>query len=134
MSHPSKHWVILVDDDEDDRFLVKQAFQAQSPKTILQCLSSGEELFQLLEQSVDMPALLLLDLNMPIMNGFDVLRRLRAHSDYERIPVIMLTTSDVDTDRQHALELGANSFVTKPPTLQELARIVTLLKQNWLVS
>ncbi len=134
MNQFKKQWVILVDDDEDDRFLIQQAFKQQNTEYLLQALQSGQELFQILEHSPELPSLLILDLNMPLMNGFEVIKRLRTHSEYCSIPIVILTTSDAEADRKRARELGANSFVTKPPSLDQLIKIIAQLKQDWLVN
>lgn len=133
MNQFKKQWVILVDDDEDDRFLIQQAFKQQSADYVLQALQSGQELFQILEHSPELPSLLILDLNMPLMNGFEVLKRLRTHPEYCFIPIVILTTSDAEADRKRARELGASSFVTKPPSLDQLIKVIAQLKQDWLV-
>lgn len=134
MNNFEKQWVIVVDDDEDDRFIIQQAFKQQSHEYLLQALASGQELFWVLDQSITLPALLLLDLNMPLMDGFEVLARLRTHSSYSSIPIVILTTSEADVDRQRAQNLGANNFMTKPPTLDELTKVVNQLREDWLVS
>ena len=134
MNDFTRPWVILVDDDEDDRFLVHQAFKAFSSIYLLQALEKPEELFQLLDDSVVLPALILLDLNMPLMNGFEVLKQLRSRMAYAAIPIVILTTSEAESDRRLARDLGANSFITKPPTLGQLVEIVIQLEQEWLVS
>lgn len=133
MKEFEKPWVILVDDDEDDRFLIQTAFRQPGCTCLLQAVSSGHDLFQLLAESVGLPSLLLLDLNMPLMNGFEVLKHLRAHIDYRSIPVIILTTSDGQRDYQLACALGAASFLTKPPTLNQLTKVLAQVKQDWLV-
>jgi len=134
MNDLKKQWVILVDDDEDDRFLFQQAFRAYTPNYLLQALENGVELFQHLEDSLALPALIILDLNMPLLDGFEVLSRLRTHPTYCLIPIVILTTSDAETDRRRAQELGANRFLTKPPSLQELTLLVARLEQEWLVN
>ncbi|MBD2757482.1 response regulator [Spirosoma validum] len=133
MNDFKKKWVILVDDDEDDRFLFQQAFRPYSSNYLLQTLATGPELFQLLEDSLGLPALIILDLNMPLVDGFEVLTWLRSHADYALIPTVILTTSADQTDRQRAQELGANRFLTKPPTLPDLTKLVAGLEQDWLV-
>lgn len=134
MNDFTKPWVILVDDDEDDRFLVHQAFKAHSPAYLLQALEKPEELFQLLDDSVALPALILLDLNMPLTNGFEVLSQLRSCVKYASIPVVILTTSATESDRRRARDLGADSFITKPPAFEQLLKVVIQLEQQWLVS
>ena len=129
----SKQWVILVDDDEDDRFLFQQAFRPYIGNYLLQTLENGNELFQLLNDELTLPALIILDLNMPLMDGFEVLRRLRHHPVYNLVPIVILTTSEAESDYQRARQLGANRFITKPPTLPELVKLVARLEQDWLV-
>ena len=134
MNDLTKQWVILVDDDEDDRFLFQQAFRPYTAKYLLQTLENGAELFRLLDDSIVLPALIILDLNMPLIDGFEVLAWLRTHAAYALIPIVILTTSAAETDRQRAQNLGANRFLTKPPTLQDLAKLVARLEQEWLIS
>ena len=134
MNDFNKPWVILLDDDEDDRFLIHQAFRTYSSTYLLQALEKPEELFQLLDDSVVLPALILLDLNMPLMNGFEVLKQLRSRIAYAAIPIVILTTSEAESDRRLARDLGANSFITKPPTLGQLLDIIIQLEQRWLVN
>lgn len=132
MNDLPKPWVILVDDD--DRFLIHQAFRAYSSTYLLQAIEKPEALFQLLEDSVVLPALILLDLNMPLMNGFEVLKQVRSRRVYDAIPIVILTTSEAESDRKLARDLGANSLITKPPTLEQLLEIVIQLEQRWLVN
>ncbi len=126
-----KQWVILVDDDEDDRFLAQQAFKLWNSKYVLQALQSGQELFRFLEESLTLPTLILLDLNMPLTSGFEVLERLRAQQQYSSVRIIILTTSDLEADRRQARLLGANNFFTKPPNIEQLAKMITQLEHDW---
>lgn len=126
-----KQWVILVDDDEDDRFLAQQAFKLWNSKYVLQALQSGQELFRFLEESLTLPTLILLDLNMPLTSGFEVLERLRAQQQYSSVRIIILTTSDLEADRRQARLLGANNFFTKPPNIEQLAKMITQLEYDW---
>lgn len=127
-----KECVFLVDDDEDDRFLVKEVFKQSSPECKLRLLSNGEELIQALAQTDHLPSLVLLDINMPFMGGMEALKIIRQNPAYDTIPIIMLTTSDQLSDRQQATMLKANGFITKPPTLQQLNNEVLRLKRDWL--
>ncbi|MCX6215733.1 response regulator [Spirosoma sp.] len=124
--------VFHVDDDEDDRFLLQQVFRQYSPECEIKPLDNGEELLEALAATPVLPSLILLDLNMPIMGGFEVLRSIRQEPIYDSIPVVILTTSDQSTDRHMASELKADGFIPKPPTLKQLNQIVLELKQNWL--
>ncbi|GAB3045678.1 response regulator [Spirosoma pulveris] len=125
-------YIFHVDDDEDDRFLMQQVFQQYCPTCEIRPLTSGEELLQALIDAAVLPSLVLLDINMPIMGGFESLRLIRQNSRYNSVPVIILTTSDQLADRQMASELKANGFITKPPTLKQLNQVVIELKRTWL--
>jgi CheY-like chemotaxis protein len=128
-----KECVYLVDDDEDDRFLVQQVFKQTSPECTLRLLGNGEELIQALTQAESLPSLILLDVNMPFMGGMEALRIIRENPAYDRVPIVMLTTSDQLSDRQQATSLKANGFITKPPTLQQLNHEIMRLRQDWLL-
>ncbi|GAB2522940.1 response regulator [Spirosoma aerophilum] len=124
--------VFLVDDDEDDRFLVQAAFEQNSPECRVKPIPNGVELLQALKTSVDFPRLILLDLNMPLMGGLEVLQKMRQESGYDTIPVVILTTSNQSADRQAAIALKADGFITKPSTLDGLNQVVLGLRQAWL--
>lgn len=132
MNQFSNHLVFHVDDDEDDRFLLQQVFQQYSHESEIIPLANGEELLSTLAETVVLPSLILLDLNMPIMGGFEALRLIRQNCRYDSIPIVILTTSDQSTDRQMATELKANGFVPKPPTLKQLNLVVLELRKIWL--
>lgn len=124
--------VFHVDDDEDDRFLLHQVFQQYSPECTLKPLTNGEELLDTLQETTILPSLILLDLNMPFMGGFEALRIIRQQARYDGIPILLLTTSDQASDRLLATELKADGFITKPSSLQQLNLIVLELRQTWL--
>ncbi|WP_169921789.1 response regulator [Spirosoma rigui] len=124
--------VFIVDDDEDDRFLVQQIFEQQSPESELRTLVNGAELLQTLAESDNLPDLILLDLNMPVMSGLETLERVRQNPAYESVPIVILTTSDQAIDKQRATRLRANGFITKPPTIKQYNEIVLNLKRDWL--
>ena len=81
----------------------------------------------------DAPILVLLDLKLPKISGIDILRRIRAHPFTEHIPVVVLTTSDLDEDLVRAYGLGANSFVRKPVDFDAFQRAVERIALYWLV-
>jgi CheY-like chemotaxis protein len=132
MALGNTNWVFIVDDDEDDRFLVQQVFNQQSPDSKLKALSNGAELLETLAESLTLPNLILLDLNMPVMSGLETLERVRQNPAYESVPIVILTTSDQATDRQRASRLRANGFITKPPTIKQYNEVVLNLQRDWL--
>ena len=102
-------------------------------------VENGEELLDYLSRrgkysqpgSAPRPGLILLDLNMPRKDGREVLRELKADSDLRRIPVVVLTTSQADTDIERMYELGANSFISKPVQFEALVNVMRSLGQYW---
>ena len=125
--------VFVADDDEDDRYLLARAFADYSPGCRLQFAQDGMALLDALNQTGSRPALILLDLNMPRLNGFEALKVLREHPVYQDTPIVILTTSDALPDRQQASELGANDFITKPMNGVQLGEVVSQLRSKWLV-
>jgi CheY-like chemotaxis protein len=123
--------IIVVDDDEDDRFIVSQAFQSRGLADELMMLKSGTELLNVLGEA-PLPKLILLDLNMPILSGLETLTLIRRRHSASVLPVVILTTSDMDEDRQKALALRANDFITKPVTADLYRQIIDQLHHRWL--
>lgn len=126
--------VWLVDDDEDDQLFIRSAFRNGQPPISVLTLSDGDELLPRLLACIDLPRLILLDVNMPRKNGFETLKELRSVPDFADLPVIMLTTSSDDEDRRRSLVLGANHFLTKPLTHEQLRQLAQELIQQWELS
>ena len=124
----------LVDDDEDDQHLVRSAFLDCQPSITIVVLDDGEELLPKLIEADTLPQLILLDVNMPRKNGFDTLEQLRSIADYAHLPVVMLTTSSSEQDRQRSLALGANHFLTKPLTYQQLRQLAQEISHQWMLT
>ena len=133
MNSPLFTCVFIADDDEDDRYLLARAFAEHSPECRLQFAQDGMALLDALSQTEVAPALILLDLNMPRLNGFEALKVLRQHPLYQDTPIVMLTTSNEHGDRQQASALGATDFITKPMNGAILGEIVDQLRSKWLV-
>lgn len=134
MPIPSPPVVWIVDDDDDDQYLFEIAFKTLDPPVSVRRLSDGEELLPALNQSDIKPSLVLLDLNMPYLNGFEVLQQLRADPDYKSLPVVVLTTSNHYEDETKAMKLGANAFLTKPGSSGKLLMLFGQLVQQWKIS
>ncbi|GAB3731716.1 response regulator [Spirosoma lituiforme] len=124
----------IVDDDEDDQYLFEIAFKTLDPPVSVRRLNDGEELLPALSQSDVKPSLILLDLNMPYLNGFEVLQQLRANPDYSNLPVVVLTTSNHHEDEVKAMNLGASAFLTKPGSSGKLLMLFGQLVQQWKIS
>jgi chemotaxis family two-component system response regulator Rcp1 len=110
--------VLLVEDDEDDAELTRLALERCTTPSTLQTVGDGAQAVKWLNEAGG-PAgvdLVLVDLKMPVMDGFELLERLRADHDLERLAVVVLTTSGRMEDRQRAHSLGAHAYVTKDPS------------------
>lgn len=136
----SKSVVILVaDDDPDDRMLTKEAFEENKLNNELRFVENGEELMDYLHQrgkyntsNAPRPGLILLDLNMPKKDGREALEEIKQNPELKRIPVVVLTTSKAEKDIDNSYNLGANSFITKPVTFENLVKVTSRLGQYWL--
>ncbi|GAB3758680.1 response regulator [Spirosoma pomorum] len=126
------HYVFIADDDEDDHYLLQTAFQEHCPDCQLYFANDGLKLLEALSQSPLPPSLIILDLNMPRLDGFETLQVLRHNSLYAQTPIVILTTSDSQHDRRQAFNLQANEFVTKPLSLSGLGHLVQQFRRTWL--
>ncbi len=130
--------ILLADDDEDDRFLTREAFRQHFPASQMSFVEDGEELMDYLnhtgpyaQAAHSLPELILLDLNMPRKDGREALRQIKANDTLRHIPVIVLTTSDADEDIERSYFNGANSFITKPTSFQRLSEVSKAIGQYW---
>jgi two-component system, response regulator len=128
--------ILLVDDNPDDVTLTLRAFKQNNIKNQIIVANDGMAALDLLLPQDDAvplrPAIILLDLNMPRMNGLEVLRRLRSDPSTKMLPVIVLTTSNEDRDIAESYLFGANSFVRKPVTFEEFLEAAKILGLYWL--
>lgn len=131
MTTQPQHSVFIADDDEDDRLLLQLAFAQHSPECNLIFTEDGLTLLEALAQEPAEPCLIILDLNMPRLNGFEALQQLRHSPLYASVPVVILTTSTQAADRKQAFGLGASEFLTKPLNLTSLGQLVVHLRQQW---
>lgn len=131
MNKTPKRSVFIADDDEDDRLLLEHAFAIHSPECHLLFAEDGLALFDALALENLDPCLIVLDVNMPRLNGFEALVSLRRSPKYGQVPIVILTTSSEPKDKERALALGANEFLTKPFTRDALGKLVCHLRRTW---
>ena len=132
--------ILLADDDVDDRDLTRDAMRRNQLSGELRWVEDGEELLDYLNhrgrysdpEESPRPGIILLDLNMPRMDGREALREIKANPELRRIPIIVLSTSSADEDVLRSYELGANCFITKPSTFEQLVDVVLVLGEHWL--
>ena len=131
--------ILVAEDDPDDCHLIREAFVEAKLANELRFVENGVEVFDYLGRagkfadpaSSPWPGLLLLDLNMPRMDGREVLQRLKAEPKYCAIRVIVMTTSKAEEDILRSYQLAAASYITKPVTFEALVGIVRSLGQYW---
>jgi two-component system response regulator len=130
--------ILMADDDPDDRILAKDALSENKLANDLYFVEDGEELLDYLHQqgkfnpeNAPRPGLILLDLNMPKMDGREALREIKTHTKFRKIPVIVLTTSKAEEDIIRTYELGVNSFISKPVTFEELVEVTRQIGRYW---
>ncbi|GJL55651.1 MAG: response regulator [Nitrospirales bacterium] len=128
--------VLLVEDDEEDVLLTKEALHRSKLSVELDVVSNGEQALLYLRREAHYahttrPDLVLLDINLPRKNGWEVLEAIKTHAQLKSLPVTMLTTSSEDPDIQRSYDLGANSYVTKPIGIEEFRRVVQAIQDFW---
>jgi DNA-binding response OmpR family regulator len=129
-----KHNVFIVDDDADDRESIRDAFLENKHHHEYIFMKDGTQLLNHLEtiNNPDGLKIILLDLNMPGKDGKDVLKEIKTNKVWQPIPVIVLTTSSSEKDRDISYELGANCFVTKPSSYKELVDVTDSIARLWM--
>lgn len=123
-------YLLIVDDDLDDCLLVEEAWKETGLPVASQCTHNGQSLLQTLS-SQNHPALILLDLNMPVMNGKEALQALKANQGTQGIPVVVLSTSQREEDIREVYELGASGFIHKPSSYQAFLSLMESLGHYW---
>jgi len=128
--------ILLVDDSPDDVALTLRAFRTNNITNKVDVAPDGEEALKYMLREGERrpkPVLILLDINLPKVNGLEVLRRIRADERTRHLPVVMLSTSSEDRDIVESYDLGANSYVRKPVVFNEFVDAVKVLGLYWLL-
>jgi len=127
--------LVIADDDEDDRLMAREALEASRLTNPLDEFEDGAELLEHLRSCADsgkpLPGLILLDLNMPRMDGREALEQIKQDDRLRRIPVIVLTTSQAEEDIYRTYDLGVSSFISKPVSFDGLVDVVNQLGRYW---
>jgi CheY-like chemotaxis protein len=128
--------ILLVEDNEDDIVLEQEALAEAKLVNIMYVVRDGEEAIAYLKRQgqyrdAKVPGLILLDINMPKKNGFEVLQEIKADASIRHIPVVMLTTSDSERDIVQAYAKGACSFITKPMDFDKFGEVAKQFALYW---
>lgn len=133
--------ILVCDDDEDDRLLTQQALEDAHISNDIRFVEDGVQLLDYLHQRGEFagetgkaprPGLILLDLNMPKMDGREVLKVIKTDPTMRDIPIVVLSTSRLDEDIVRSYQLGVNSFITKPVSFTGLVEAMNVLGRYWL--
>jgi CheY-like chemotaxis protein len=126
------HTIMVVDDDPDDMEITRRILARTRSDMIIRPVPRGEAALALLRNSAELPSLMLLDLKMPGMSGIDTLRRMREDEGLRHIPVIIVTNSTLESDRNAALNAGADGFIHKDFDMDQFGRDMKSLLDRWL--
>ena len=130
--------ILMADDDEDDRMLTQDALEESRLGNPIYFVSDGQELLDYLYREGEYatkpaprPGLILLDLNMPRVDGKTALKKIKTDPNLRHIPVVVLTTSNQDREALESYDLGANSFIVKPVKFENLVNTIKNLGTYW---
>jgi len=132
--------ILLAEDDQNDVFLMQRAFQKAAVPNPLFVVNNGQHVVDYLAGTGDyaqrekypLPGLLLLDLKMPWMDGFDVLAWLRRHRQFDTLPVVVFTSSKLQSDIDRSRQLGVYDYRVKPHEFEDLVRLLDDVRKVWL--
>jgi CheY-like chemotaxis protein len=125
--------ITLADDDEDDRLFFTDAFDELKINTKVNTFKNGRELLNYLhEPEVILPNIIFLDLNMPILNGIDCLKEIKSNAKFKDIAIAIYSTSSSEQDVENTFVLGANIYIKKPSSFNDLKKILSeVVTINW---
>jgi CheY-like chemotaxis protein len=139
-ANPSPITIVIADDDADDRMMAKEALEECRLVNNVDFVEDGVELLDYLHcrgryagrGAASKPGFIILDLNMPKMDGREALRAIKADPSLRRIPIVVMTTSKAEEDIYRTYDLGVNSFITKPVTFEGLVDVMRILGTYWI--
>ena len=134
--------ILLAEDDKNDIFLMRRAFDNAGFHNPLFVVHNGQEVIDYLlgtglfgnRAKYPLPGLLLLDLKMPLMDGYDVLEWIGRHSEFDQMPVVVLTSSKIDSDIGKSKAMGAHDYRVKPHGFEELVHMLDDVRKCWIDS
>lgn len=130
----TKNRIIIADDDEDDRLMMQSAFQELRAEVHIDFAMDGNDLMELLSKTAVAASTLfiLLDLNMPKKNGGEALKEIKQDPNLKKIPVIVFSTAKNETEIRKCYDLGANTYIVKPNSFEDVRQVVQSLNAYWL--
>ncbi|MBI5559236.1 MAG: response regulator [Deltaproteobacteria bacterium] len=136
MNNPKSIDILLVEDDPGDVELTKEGLHAAKTLVNLHVVDDGEKAIKFLRKETPYadavrPDIILLDLNMPRKNGQETLQEIKADPSFRAIPVVVLTTSEAETDIVRCYDLGANCYISKPISFEAFTKVVAMIEEFW---
>lgn len=129
-----KPFILVAEDDVDDKFLFKSVFEDDKNDLELDFVDNGVELLDYLHSiktkkvTRHYPCLILLDLNMPKMNGKEALKKIKEEPDYSKIPIVIFSTTKNEKEIKHCYDLGADSYIVKPSSYSNFLKAIDSIK------
>jgi len=130
--------ILIAEDDADDRFLLQTVFAEKGYPDKIEFVENGVELLDFLSKIFEkngsggnFPGFILLDLNMPKKDGREVLKEIKEHPVFKKIPVVVFTTTKNENEIKRCYELGANTYVVKPVSFEALLKVVDDIREYW---
>lgn len=114
------HKILIIEDDVEDQILFVETIHEIDSFYVCNCVGNGAEGLNFLKNTATLPSLILLDLNMPLMNGFEFLKKVQEMNEFKNIPIYIFSTSGSHHDQAQTLKLGAKGFFTKPNNVAAL--------------
>jgi DNA-binding response OmpR family regulator len=126
--------ILVVDDDVEDFLIIKDAFAENHYEGNIISCNSGDELFMKLSDSGDesLPALIILDISLPVKDGFEILYDIKLDARLRKIPLIILSMHSNQVNKDRAYDLGANCYIKKPMVFSEMIEIAKSIMDLWL--
>jgi CheY-like chemotaxis protein len=131
--------LLFIEDDEDDAYIIRHALKREGIQESLHFVNNGKMAVEYLESltsdnlgSRSLPLIIFLDLNMPLMNGFEFLQWRREQPAFQSVPVLVLSSSDSYHDINEAYNLGANAYLVKPMSVTDLSSVLKAVQSFWL--
>jgi len=133
----NKRYILIAEDDMDDRYLMKTALEETGITEEVRYVENGVEVINCLEAVIEKngvynyPKLILLDLNMPKMDGREVLKKIKSHEAYRKIPVVVFSTTKNQLEVNRCYDLGANTYIIKPVSYDTLVDTIRQICTYW---
>lgn len=126
--------ILVVEDDPDDLQIMREAFEEVTDKrTEIEFLDTGDQLINRMTElpAHKLPSLLILDMNLPGRNGLEILLQVKKESRYAHIPIVIITTSNAESDRDRSYRVGANCFISKPDSYKGMLDMFHCIVTLW---